>query len=1086
MKPLLALLFMSIAQATPGFSLLGSSNPTVQLNTALLAQSQSWRVEFQISGTLPYTVQNDVIDDNGTGFHSDMLASSVLQVEDVRDITTGATCRLNLSANSLIRIQRSFGSLTFTVEHWNIDGTNYQTCSNPFTVQSWIFAGGAFLASLGPNVGFYRVFLTTVAMNSIRPTTADGSSYLECSLDSTLNCTGTAGTNLSIASGSVSYATTPGLVAYATVKTLNAPSWSSWISFRAGASNQLDGSGSLSMTPSSSTVTYFWQALSCPSSPIWSSRTVSQPLVNGLVFGTCTFQATVTDTAGNVSAASLAVGVVAADSNWVVIDSQPAFSRAVFGDQIAFGHNPWPYADWANLNAVNVVGSYIGGPTSGLTFADDWNNPLGTVTVSGTTMTFTGLNTQTTFCGGGSNWVQGVNPMPIVWYNDNVIAGRVGRLPVSPLATNGCPTTSTITIDTANYPFRSNATCTGGSPCTVGGSVSNWILYLGGQGTTSPGYYDGASMFHAFWRRSGLNQANIWADQLVCQQVTAPVVDQGFDTYVQARYVPTRQWAINLVYNPTSSCASAITLGVRQMATLFGYVFNPPGYPFSLPSQLVNGNQVNCTPYCLNDVRDRGSAAMDAAAWAYIETDPTNKALANTMLANSWTNMWGPQLQSDGHWDASSGAGIPGPIMTTTNGSTAATSAGLFTPTTCGTLKTLTGTVSFTNGGTTITGSGTHFTSAVGTDFLVLYGTYSGVYGKQVFGNNLTINSDTSITVPQIIRLDSGSGLSFQINTFPMMSIQPTDASGNPVTFKPDFNWYTCTYNNANSVTLDQPLKGNFNLSPGFSRFTSNSIGDNFSTTQGTEPFYQAFPAAALQLGSLVPADPANGLTTGVLTSMLNAAQGLYPYMSTTAWNSTQLGVDYATGFASCYPRYFDTFGCTSGYQSERMFGVESVRALAQGYIANPSSPALSFLTTYYGAEWGNPAYGSSPFSDGNFVQDCASAFTYGTLTKYAFQCFGLGSSASMPAALVGGVAPANLKTYPVGFSLSGISGAAKFRAILTAPNGAQVTITCTSSPCSLSGLDARQGDYLLQTQYLTSGNVVLASGDQVKFPVSP
>ena len=77
----------------------------------------------------------------------------------------------------------------------------------------------------------------------------------------------------------------------------------------------------------------------------------------------------------------------------------------------------------------------------------------------------------------------------------------------------------------------------------------------------------------------------------------------------------------------------------------------------------------------------------------------------------------------------------------------------------------------------------------------------------------------------------------------------------------------------------------------------------------------------------------------------------------------------------------------------------------------------------------------------------------------------------------------ANISPNPtnvsIGFSLSGIPNATKIKLNVTQSNTSIATATCTESPCVVS-VDARQGSVItLRIEYLSSVDVVLATGDQ-------
>ena len=189
-----------------------------------------------------------------------------------------------------------------------------------------------------------RKFTTTVTLGSQPPTTYTSESthswwkFDNSLADSSVN-------SRTVTWTTPSYSTTPDQIAAAILKTYGAPTWSDWLSLRAGFSNQLDGTGSFSMADSSNSVSYFWQQLSGPSTVTWSSRTASQPSITGLVFGPYRFQVTVTDANGSQATDTLDVGAVSYDANGVVVQGDLNVEK-IFGPMIAWGQNPWRYQDY--------------------------------------------------------------------------------------------------------------------------------------------------------------------------------------------------------------------------------------------------------------------------------------------------------------------------------------------------------------------------------------------------------------------------------------------------------------------------------------------------------------------------------------------------------------------------------------------------------------------------------------------------------------------------------------------------------------------------------------------------------------------
>ena len=142
---------------------------------------------------------------------------------------------------------------------------------------------------------------------------------------------------------------------------------------RAGFPAQLDGSRSFSLADSSSQVSYQWGQVSGPTTVRWSDTTVATPTIEGLIFGTYTFQLTVKDVTGKTASTTLQVGAVATDANGVVVQADPNADK-LFGPMIAFGQNPWGYADERALRATTLRSAAY--DTQGLT-NPTWETPLG-------------------------------------------------------------------------------------------------------------------------------------------------------------------------------------------------------------------------------------------------------------------------------------------------------------------------------------------------------------------------------------------------------------------------------------------------------------------------------------------------------------------------------------------------------------------------------------------------------------------------------------------------------------------------------------------------------------------------------------
>ena len=361
--------------AFAGQSLVLTPGVTQAVADPNLAQNQSWRVEFQMHNwTLPpQGIQSAyVFYLSGTAAAAAIFPDGSLALIDWRDAASPAQpCFLSLNGrqNVLVRFQRDVANMRVACEIWNSDGTGYQQDSDQIVgARPWPYSGGTLgSANTSTALAFLRAFSTIVADGSRPPVTADTGDLQ--------NLTFGSGTGILVAGAS--YIPTPGQNPVAYAKTYGAPAWNNWVSLRAGFPTQLDGSRSFSLANGSSQVSYQWGQLSGPTTIHWSDTTSATPTIEGLIFGTYTFQLTVKDTAGNTASTTLQVGAVATDGNGVVVQADPNADK-LFGPMIAFGKNPWGYADERALRATTLRSAAY--DAQGLT-NPSWEMPLaGTVT----------------------------------------------------------------------------------------------------------------------------------------------------------------------------------------------------------------------------------------------------------------------------------------------------------------------------------------------------------------------------------------------------------------------------------------------------------------------------------------------------------------------------------------------------------------------------------------------------------------------------------------------------------------------------------------------------------------------------------
>ena len=310
------------------------------------------------------------------GFNSTLynLGSGVFYLQIFSTNTGGQGCTVQLGVDAkgnpilpsefaTVRFQRVPNSdqsgFVELCEATDINGRTFWTESHPYTGPFGTNSPGALVGSgINISTAYFRLFTTTVPLGSRPPVTADVGDLLEWKFDGNLNDSSGHRYTGRISGGVPIYAPTPGQdLVMPLLRTANAPPWSSWISMRAGYPNQLDCSSSYSQADASPNVSCAWDLVNGPSGLNWSSHSSAQPTVNNVQFGGYTFSLQVTDAAGVTATSSLQIGAVAYDDNGVVTPSDPNVTK-IFGPMIAFGKNPWGYADERAKRTVELQSKY--------------------------------------------------------------------------------------------------------------------------------------------------------------------------------------------------------------------------------------------------------------------------------------------------------------------------------------------------------------------------------------------------------------------------------------------------------------------------------------------------------------------------------------------------------------------------------------------------------------------------------------------------------------------------------------------------------------------------------------------------------
>jgi hypothetical protein len=1182
--------------------------PAVSLNAVdpTLASTQSWRVEFQLHtlGPQPGSYGNKIFYLSGVGLHADIFPDGSINMTDIRDsVEQGTPCRVytNNLADALIRFQRNLANNQVNCELWNIDGTGYNNQIEPISSvnTSYNGSGGNIGLSITGNLGFLRVFTSVLPLGSRPPTTADHGDWTEWKFDGNLN--DSSGHNHN-ASGPATYVPTPDQIAIALPKTLGAPSWSNWVSLRAGFPAQLDGTSSYSMADASSSVSYFWQQISGPSTVVWSNRTAPTPTITGLIFGTYGFSLKVTDASGNIATVPLQTGAVATDSNGVVVNANPNVDQ-IYGPMIAFGKSPWGWMDqralaastlraaaytaqginppsWAipQAGTVNYVfdgATQLGnggtnlcapitstaqmtvtvcstakldlsafptriivGPTyesqeeiricsatgnvlsvcydgrgvapgsgndSYRAAAQAWPNgalvgqmkvtgtgtsftsvlcpaatgvapfPMGTIAYStGTVQVHAGLSDA---AGIGTSWSIANSVLPGFTIR---LQATHGGIPFAFLARiNSVNSTNDITMnrvfpadaDSGTYTYQIVASDiqlptlhyarADGSDDQLlwssNGCESDTQLYLTFShdiprldNSTQTGRQYSFASFNGY---SGAFGVNFYGEDLAHR---ALYYRSGWAPALTAANVMSDQWATSPYNAGGDAGGNPLLLGGGVIGAIASAVIdNRVSWP-NLRGFLSQANVPSPGDCNSDDTRDYSYYFSWVALGAQFDPDTSTggyRSQWQTKLGNiyNWENSC---KGADNSWANSGYKFIQASAVNLVHGSKVASGTGYTTGTCPGIAA---GTITVTSGSAVATGSG-----FVNSNKIVIEGTsggssFTGFYRFQ-------FNSGGSITLAANWPGDSGTFSYIIENTDGPTQIGT--GAGDPQLQK---DW-GCIYNSPTSLTLSRAWDG-----PTESAFLSlNNLG------YSQQPYMMGIKVNELRWASQVASVNPAGFKT---LEGLAATWG-----NTTGYDPVTQGLFYGRVAQACEPvtippasPQFDsrTPGCNNGIQpayiaEARALIGEGNSMISAYYQSNPTATAKLWADTAYGSVWG---YG--PLTASGYYSDAyqASNLTDGDLHSYKWTgfFFGMGMAHQWPAARLGGVAPAKIRTVQIGFSPSAGASAKMF---VTAPSGAVTSYQCGATPPCAVQVDDRQGAHWLQIQYLSPAGTVASQTD--------
>jgi hypothetical protein len=555
-----------------------------------------------------------------------------------------------IAGDLLIRVQRDVVNSRYTIELCGVSNgacTSGTAAITTFGPPSW--AGTTMALYAGGDFAFIRWFSGVVPVGTPIPSTGVVGDLGDWEFEGNLLDSSGHGNNFT--GGAVVYSVTPIYPPACNAGTQQ--------TFRAGYPANLDGSGSQALD-GGTFLSYVWQLASGPPGLSWSSHGAVRPQIKGLVFGSYTFQLTVTDSSNQSSTCTVKDGAVATDGNGIVITGN-ANVDLLLGPMVRFGANPWPWFDNRHKAAADDENSIMN-----VYFPAWWDTPgPGTVTVTNNSATVVGSGTSftSTFCQGPANPTvrQAGYPVIAIWHPFDSGTGRRMYSVVS------CTDDTHLTIDSV---YDDDWNTPPGSGLTYAADNQYAPIWGWSQKSSPANYYDNVAAYYALYYRSGIDDYLTAARTLADRWWESPMIDQG---------------ALPNDYGFTSTARSVSVLGLLLRAL--------DGRPdmWAGPSATDGASGLHhiwnhfmgyLTGYDVQDgIYDTREVAYHlkmAAYCALFDTSSTYRSNCQTTIVNSFPTIWTPHMFPDGSWPQlyfSSGS-WNGSSALLTNGSTSVVGVG--------------------------------------------------------------------------------------------------------------------------------------------------------------------------------------------------------------------------------------------------------------------------------------------------------------------------------------------------------------------------------------------------------------------------
>ena len=1054
-------------------SLFVASTPgTISIpNTAPFNALGSTRVEMRVhnitnvSGVVQYIF--NIYNHAPMGFA--LYQQRLCVVEWADSNTGGYTCASAPLAglDAIIRFQRDVVNGV-----WLTDIVNYQTgaslLSNTTTmpvprgvisVSDGQIGNNQSGSTVNCQIAWIKWFSTLVPLGSPVSNQNTPADLADWRFEGSLANQGTSSAGVTMSFGAASYGATP---VYAPACNAGLPQ-----SFRAGFPATLNGSGSIS-GDDSGVLQFLWQQVPSSIAGIsmqrlhWSSHSIANPTITGLVFGPANFQLTVTQGDGQKTTCTVNHGAVATDDNGVVMveSGNPQLDNAVstlLGPMIQFGKNPWPFYDTAAQ-----MGAAFWIANMDTSYPAYWTTPSqGSVAITpgSATVVGNGTNFLSTFCNAdGSPRTDSTSQALLVWYptNNPNFPGQTGRRSLAPGAPpfvvsckdgNGNPSDTQLTLASYVVPDTSVPWCPSGqsAPCwlqyssaTPSGASDIW-----NYAAAPADYYDEAAAYYALYYRSGQDLYLANARKIADRFWTSPQMDRG-----NAYQSSGRTWG---GWPGPFRCLSLLGMVLRALDTGDGDQGMWAGL-HNMWTWMISGagaGKINLYPFLGYYPSTSVQTLSVEREWAYglsmlsycalFDTDPSwqltcRDAIKNTFATSGpgYLNIW-PQAQdpTTGGWDqygglnstaswngGASGLGlVSGTSHTATSSNFSTLSAGqpLFIENQWVTITALADSTHATMSASPGNGANISWTS---------YTTVNLKNGSTAVSCNGNCGWSTSVSPsPFSGNGGVGGGPVWFLNS-PMAPLNNSQGDADVYCYQVGQPSVSCTFVDSNHFNLDRPYH-----EPGCDNGCIK--GWQFPGLAGTvgwfqEPFMAGLLTFGFEIAGRAMACAANNNPTGCddPTSALayQSATAEANWTMTYGYRPATYGFYYlATGPVCPAPISEGNAWCTSNssaIQSRELSG-DGFAGLMR-YFQRTSDPNMKkMLDNIYAGLWAKPGVGAPPVSspDGQYDNGFDTGgywLTVGwTQHKLFDQMFGFSRQDNWPAARSGGAQATVLDAKP-------------------------------------------------------------------------